>query len=287
MKARAVTVFCLGLVLAGAVLARPAQEEDRTHGDGDRGAESQPRPAPSQPGPRQQGGFTPRESRQAPPAAPAQLPAPPAPPAAPAFQPPRLGVPQNSAPGGSDPARGHWSTGGARRDDARRDESRRDEARREEAWRANEAQRGLERRAGESRDFNRVPDRDGDRDRSGYRAPNAGRGAPLARRDYQWRDFDRYRAENFRFDGARYHGRSRFRIGDYYWPRGYARNIWIIGTWLPSVFFLDARYQLVEYWRFGLYDPPVGCHWIRIGYDALLVDDFTGEVLDEVYDLFW
>lgn len=270
MKAKFMTVLGVGVTLAltqlGTAVARPGQEEwrQRAREEGNAPPAEQQRPAPqpqpSQPpdaSPRRDGGPGNREPRPAP-AAPPQPPAPPLP--APSAQPPRLGAPGNAAPNVSDPGRGHWNTGGARPGEAPRD-----------AWR----------RGNDARNSGRGFDRD---DR---RAWNGERGAPPARRDYQWRDYDRYRAQNFRFDGSRYYGRSRFRAGDFYWPRGYARNVWIVGAWLPSVFFLDARYQLIEYWRFGLYDPPVGCHWIRVGYDAVLVDDFNGEILDEVYDLFW
>jgi len=33
--------------------------------------------------------------------------------------------------------------------------------------------------------------------------------------------------------------------------------------------------------------PPVGCEWVRVGSDALLVDIWTGEVLSVEYGLFW
>jgi Ni/Co efflux regulator RcnB len=33
--------------------------------------------------------------------------------------------------------------------------------------------------------------------------------------------------------------------------------------------------------------PPVGCEWIRVGDDAVLVDVWSGQVLSVYYDLFW
>jgi Ni/Co efflux regulator RcnB len=106
------------------------------------------------------------------------------------------------------------------------------------------------------------------------------------RRVYQWRDYDRFRLQHFRFDDGRYFGRTRYRAGTFLWPRGLGVRLWLIGEWLPSTFFLDSRYML-DYWRFGLYEPPAGCRWVRVGDDALLVDNFNGEVLDVIYDLFW
>lgn len=113
-------------------------------------------------------------------------------------------------------------------------------------------------------------------------------------RDSQGRDwranrgwYDRYRVDHFRFNGGRYFARQRYALGGYAWPRGYSRRVWLAGEWLPSVFFIDGRYDLNDYWFYDLYEPPLGCHWTRVGDDALLIDELTGEVLDVVYDLFW
>lgn len=106
------------------------------------------------------------------------------------------------------------------------------------------------------------------------------------RNAYRWNDYDRFRAEHFRFDGGRYVGRTRYRLGSYVWPRGFGVHVWLAGDWLPPAFFLDGRYAL-EYWRYGLYPPPPACRWVRVGDDALLVDNFNGEVLDVIYRLFW
>ena len=70
-------------------------------------------------------------------------------------------------------------------------------------------------------------------------------------------------------------------------PRGYSIRLWQRGQWLPSAYYVERRWHLVEYWRFGLYDPPYASNWVRVGDDALLVDLRTGEVLDVVYELFW
>ena len=110
--------------------------------------------------------------------------------------------------------------------------------------------------------------------------------AEPARRVYQWRDYDRFRVQHFRFQDGRYVGRTRYQVGPYLWPRGFGIRLWGVGEWLPTPFYLDNQY-LIDYWRFGLYEPPLGCRWVRVGNDALLVDDFNGEVLDAIYDLFW
>jgi Ni/Co efflux regulator RcnB len=130
------------------------------------------------------------------------------------------------------------------------------------------------------------------------RAPNGPRPQD-ANQPRNWRDspghdwranrgwYDRYRVDHFRFNGGRYFARQRYSGGGYTWPRGYSTRLWLTGEWLPSVFFIDGRYDLNDYWSYDLYEPPLGCRWTRVSNDALLIDEVTGEVLDVVYDLFW
>ena len=130
------------------------------------------------------------------------------------------------------------------------------------------------------------------------RAPNWS-GAQGRNPQRNWRDspghdwranrgwYDRYRVDHFRFNGGRYFARQRYSVGGYAWPRGYTTRLWLAGEWLPLAFFIDGRYDLNDYWFYDLYEPPIGCRWTRVGNDALLIDEVTGEVLDVVYDLFW
>ena len=145
---------------------------------------------------------------------------------------------------------------------------------------------GDDRRSGSDRDrdrnWNRDRDRNWDRDRDRYR----------------WRDdhgrywynergwYDNYRADHFRYRDGRYFSRQRFSIGFYYAPWGYSPRFWLQDWWLP-VSYYDDRYVIYDFWRFDLYEPPYGCRWIRVGSDALLVDRYTGDVVDVVYDLYW
>jgi len=115
---------------------------------------------------------------------------------------------------------------------------------------------------------------------------------------YRWRDnhgrywynerswYDHYRADHFRYRDGRYFSRQRFSIGFYYAPWGYSPRFWLRDWWLPISYY-DDRYVIYDFWRFELYEPPYGCRWIRVGNDALLVDRFTGDVVDVVYDLYW
>jgi Ni/Co efflux regulator RcnB len=42
-----------------------------------------------------------------------------------------------------------------------------------------------------------------------------------------------------------------------------------------------------DYGRYGLYAPPRGCHWVRVGNDVLLTAVTTGVVVNIVSDLFY
>lgn len=98
--------------------------------------------------------------------------------------------------------------------------------------------------------------------------------------------YERYRANNFRFYQGRYFARDRFRIGFYQRPFGFTSRIWLRGDFLPFGYYSED-YTLADYWSYDLYDPPLGCRWVRVRDDALLVDNFTGEVVDGVYNIFW
>lgn len=60
---------------------------------------------------------------------------------------------------------------------------------------------------------------------------------------------------------------------------------WSYGDRLPWGWF-GASYYL-NWGAYGLPLPPIGCEWVRVGSDALLVDIWSGEVLSVYYGLFW
>jgi Ni/Co efflux regulator RcnB len=104
------------------------------------------------------------------------------------------------------------------------------------------------------------------------------------RHDYGW--YNDFRGNHFFFNNGRYFARQRFFIGYYSAPWGYSSRLWMQGDILPLPYY-EGRYFVDDYLRFDLYDPPYGTRWVRVGYDALLVDTETGEVLDVLHDLFW
>lgn len=79
--------------------------------------------------------------------------------------------------------------------------------------------------------------------------------------------------------------RSRFRLGIYYDPFGYGYQPFGIG------FQLSPAYYGQNYWfdpgLYGLPYPPPGTEWVRYWNDALLVDVYTGQVVDVIRNFFW
>ena len=119
--------------------------------------------------------------------------------------------------------------------------------------------------------------RDGRND-SGYRTRHSGTSRQWSNhwrsdRNYDWRH---YRDRN----------RSVFRLGRYYDPYRYGYRRFSIGFSLfPSYY--GSNYWLNDPWMYRL-PPAYGPYrWVRYYDDALLVNIYTGEVVDVEYDFFW
>jgi hypothetical protein len=189
--------------------------------------------------------------------------------------------------------RPNFNSGDSRRDENRDSNRQYRDDRSQRDWRGDHDSNRHERDDNADRDHRRDGDdrhwssdgdrnRDRDRDRDRYRwRDNHGR---YWYNERSW--YDHYRADHFRYHNGRYFSRQRFSIGLYYAPWGYSSRFWLQDWWLP-VSYYDDRYVIYDFWRFDLYEPPFGCRWIRVGSDALLVDRYTGDVVDVVYDLYW
>ncbi len=123
---------------------------------------------------------------------------------------------------------------------------------------------------------NRRPD-----NRSGYYRPGnrpewrgPGYGGPR-------HDFSSYRDFHRNFQASR-----RFRGPDYRRPAGWYDHRWVFGEFLPSAFW--ARdYWLDDFAAYDLPPPPYGAVWVRVGNDALLIDQDSGEVITVEYGVFY
>jgi len=69
-------------------------------------------------------------------------------------------------------------------------------------------------------------------------------------------------------------------------PRGFVFRRFHLGERVPSVL-LAPIYFLMDYSLYGLEPPPPGYVWVRDGTDAVLVDRYTGEVVQVEYDVFY
>lgn len=111
------------------------------------------------------------------------------------------------------------------------------------------------------------------------------------RRDYRDGNYNRWSRNwhrDSRYDWRRYrdYNRSSFRLGFYYDPFGYNYRRWSIGSYLfPSYY--GSRYWLNDPWQYRL-PPAYGPYrWVRYWDDALLVNIYTGEVVDVIHSFFW
>ena len=100
--------------------------------------------------------------------------------------------------------------------------------------------------------------------------------------DRGWRNNSRYDWQRWR-----YSNRNLFRSNPYYSPyRGYRYNRLSIGLILDSLFYSN-RYWLSDPWQYRLPAAPYGTQWVRYYNDVVLVDVYTGEVIDVIHDFFW
>ena len=96
-----------------------------------------------------------------------------------------------------------------------------------------------------------------------------------------WRHNGRYDWHNYR-----HHHRSLFHLGFYFDPYGWGYQPFSIGWRLwPSYY--SRNYWINDPWMYRLPYAPPGYVWIRYFNDALLVDTWSGQVVDAIPDFFW
>ena len=126
-----------------------------------------------------------------------------------------------------------------------------------------------------------VPPREARPDRPAPPPQVAERRRPSPRWDSGWR---RDRRHDWRDYRRRNH--SLFRIGVYFDPFGWRYNRYGVGWRLwPSYY--SRNYWLHDPWMYRLPYAPYPYQWIRYWNDALLVNTYTGQVVDVEYDFFW
>jgi len=155
----------------------------------------------------------------------------------------------------------------------------------------------------DNRDFGSRPgfNRDAGRDVSRGANRDFGRDVNRGRTDFNRdgrTDFrpDYRRGANFGgprhdFSGFRDYHRSfhvsrRFYAPAYRRPSGWYEHRWSFGAFLPTAFWV-RDYWLIDFADYDLPPPPYGAVWVRVGPDALLVDQDTGEIITVAYDVFY
>lgn len=192
---------------------------------------------------------------------------------------PQVTMPQNRVPqsGGRWEGRQSWS-----------DNDRPREVERDRHW------RDSDRRDNDRRGDGRLSDHLRDRDRH----DRSDRWRNNDRRDDNWRDnrwndsnrsWNREWRRDHRYDwySWRNANRSHYRMGRYYAPyRNYYYRRLTIGFYLDNLFF-SSRYWIDDPWSYRLPEAYGPYRWVRYYDDALLVNIYSGEVVDVIYDFFW
>ena len=102
------------------------------------------------------------------------------------------------------------------------------------------------------------------------------------------RDGDRQGRPEWRPDAYphAYPSQHRFHVRDYRRPPHFFVRAWGFGDVLPPTWY-GPEYMLADWWDYDLPAPPYGYAWVRVGDDALLVDGYSGRVVQVVRALFW
>jgi Ni/Co efflux regulator RcnB len=96
----------------------------------------------------------------------------------------------------------------------------------------------------------------------------------------------RHDFSNFRNFHQNFRAERRFHGPFYRRPPGYYARRWSWGQVLPS-FFWTRDYWLTDYYDYDLPPPPFGAIWVRVGDDALLIDQDSGEIIEVEYGIFY
>jgi Ni/Co efflux regulator RcnB len=83
-----------------------------------------------------------------------------------------------------------------------------------------------------------------------------------------------------------YWSQSRYRVAPYRAPYGFFVRSWVFGDFLPTAWYAD-QYWLDDFLDYGLPYPPPGFEWVRVGGDAMMIELYTGRIVQVVRGIFW
>jgi Ni/Co efflux regulator RcnB len=95
------------------------------------------------------------------------------------------------------------------------------------------------------------------------------------------RDFSSVRNYHQNFRAER-----RFRAGAYARPRGFYEHRWAWGETLPPLFWAQ-QYWILDFADYDLPPPPYGAVWVRVNDDAVLIDQYSGMIIEVDYGVFY
>jgi hypothetical protein len=113
-------------------------------------------------------------------------------------------------------------------------------------------------------------------------------GYSSASRDYRRWDRNDWRRDNrYNWSGYRNQHRDLYRAGRYYSPyNNYRYSRLNIGFFLQPLFY-SQNYWIDDPYQYRLPEAYGPYRWVRYYDDALLVDIYSGEVVDVIHDFFW
>ena len=105
--------------------------------------------------------------------------------------------------------------------------------------------------------------------------------------DHRRWDRESWRGDR-RYDWRRWRDRNRstFRLGLYVDPFGWGYNRWGIGSRLYPNYYRSS-FWINDPWQYRLPQAYPPYRWVRYHNDAILVDTWSGEVVDVIYNFFW
>ena len=91
-----------------------------------------------------------------------------------------------------------------------------------------------------------------------------------------------------RYDWSNYRNKYwwLFQLGSYYDPFGWGYSPYQIGWRMWPSYYSD-NYWINDPWYYRLPYAPPGTRWVRYWDDAILVDTWSGQVVDVIYNFFW
>ena len=92
--------------------------------------------------------------------------------------------------------------------------------------------------------------------------------------------------DNVRNFHRNFNAPRRFHADAYLQPQGYQYRHWGYGERLPQIYFM-RNYWIMDFLMYGLDEPPPGYVWVRYGPDALLIDQYDGEIVEVVYGVYY